>query len=243
MRFNAEGAVTDLGINGRRLPLASDRGGVYITDVRSGRRARLAAEALEGQGFTGRMKEMGLNGEVRYIGEDEFIRVRIDVEDTTGEDRPLTLSFCLPVEADGWRWDRDPRTSQTIQIGKEEFRLFPSNTKSGGTCFGAEQWASLLPFGALTDGKRLGLALATEANTPRLTRIELDETGFFSPRVFGRLQRRLDANCDKVEHRPRDNGVGCRDLPRGAGAWGRTVENTFRGEAESSAQARSAPSG
>jgi len=180
MRFNAEGAVTDLGINGRRLPLTSDRGGVYITDVRGGHRARLAAEELKGQSFTGRMKEMGLNGGVRYIGEDEFIRVRIDVEDTTGEDRPLTLSFCLPVEADGWRWDRDLRTSQTIQIEKEEFRLFPSNTKSGGTCFGAEQWASLLPFGALTDGKRLGLALATEANTPRLTRIELDETGFFS---------------------------------------------------------------
>ena len=46
--------------------------------------------------------------------------------------------------------EQDALCSQTIQIGEEEFRLFPSNTKSGGTCFGAEEWASLLPFGALT---------------------------------------------------------------------------------------------
>ena len=55
--------------------------------------------------------ELGLKLDATMVAHDDHIAVRGTVEDTTGEDRAITVYFSLLLDALGWTWFDDARVS------------------------------------------------------------------------------------------------------------------------------------
>ncbi len=88
------------------------------------------------------------------------------VIDTTGKDRAVTLSFCIPFDATGWMWHDDPETSRPIEGDK----LFDHLSDK---CAGVNDSASLYPFAVLSHGDR-AFVIAVPITPPRLPRFVYD---------------------------------------------------------------------
>lgn len=156
------------------LPLRDRTGGVYVMDVESEKQHRFVADDLENGVFSGRIASLHLRAKAAFTAEANFIRLAIDVEDERGRDRPLVVSFRLPIQAEGWPWDEDIRKTMPIQSGRE-YRVGPTKNYQG-----LAEWCSLYPWGCLADGSKLGLAVAIPPESPRIARIAYDEAGYLS---------------------------------------------------------------
>jgi hypothetical protein len=88
------------------------------------------------------------------------------VIDTTGNDRAVTLSFCIPFDATGWTWHDDPGTSRPIE-GDNPFADLSDK------CAGVGDSSSLYPFAVLSHGE-MAFVLAVPITPPRLPRFIYD---------------------------------------------------------------------
>jgi len=96
------------------------------------------------------------------LEEDGKASVLVDISDTTGRDRAVTLVYAVPVAPESLRWLHDPRSSQSVEPGREytnaaRFRV------AGGRL-------SRYPLAAVA-GNRTGTALGINMNSPAFYRI------------------------------------------------------------------------
>lgn len=87
----------------------------------------------------------------------------VEVRDTTGRDRALTLVYAVPVPAANLRWCDDPRRTVSVEPGREYARTVRYRAGSNGRL-------SLYPVGAVAAPDR-GVALGTDPTTPAFCRL------------------------------------------------------------------------
>ena len=116
---------------------------------------------------TASLADEGLNLSAQYIPHDRYIEVTAMVEDTTGRDRALDVSFGIPINATGWRWYDDIRTCRQV-TGEGDIYQHVVNAEKGG-------WLpnSMYHTSALVN-EELGIALAIPLSQPRVFHIAYD---------------------------------------------------------------------
>jgi hypothetical protein len=107
----------------------------------------------------------GFEIQVTYEAHDEFIAVRGEVRSLRAEDRAFTLTFALPVIAEGWRWWDDAHRRRLISEG-----IYENATSA---IFDGWLPISLYPYAGIEDG-RVGLALALPPDRPQLALLRYD---------------------------------------------------------------------
>lgn len=120
---------------------------------------------------------------VYQVGRD-LITVDGEIEDTSGKDRAVTVSFRLPLEASGWTWYNDIQNEQVIE---------------NGVCYGParllgrkdpmqRRTIALYPFSAMGN-EETALALAVPMDLPRAFRLCYDsDLGYFVNYEFALTQ-------------------------------------------------------
>jgi len=126
------------------------------------------------------MKEDGEDG-IAIVGKSDELQVEIDCEaralpnyvkfslqlvDTSGEDRAVTLRFQMPVQAEGWLWWDDVATSRVIEPEKRYVRY--QNEEKGNF---PVWW---YPLGAISQERGHGLTFAVPMDPPTLARVGYD---------------------------------------------------------------------
>ena len=127
------------------------------------------------------LTDLALELTTTHRAERDRIVVDGTIEDTSGKDRAVTVSFRLPIDTADWTWFDDIQNQQTIK---------------GNGCYGAarlldgadptqRRTISLYPFSAMGDA-RAALALAVPMDQPRVFRLCYDSRyGYFVNYEFG----------------------------------------------------------
>ena len=130
------------------------------------------------------LDDLSLRLETVYRAEPDMIIVDGEVEDTSGTDRAVTVSFRLPIDASGWTWFDDIQNDQVMEDGARygTARLLGEKDPT------QRRTIALYPFAALGNGAT-ALALAVPMDAPRAFRLCYDsERGFFVNYEFGLSQ-------------------------------------------------------
>lgn len=99
--------------------------------------------ASDSGGMTQTASASGLNLNARFTSVGTAIRVDATLTDTTGQDRPVEVSFRLPLDVVGWSWDNNFVSSSVIQDGVRYENLDYTIGKQG---------RSLYPFASVRNG-------------------------------------------------------------------------------------------
>ncbi len=125
--------------------------------------------------------DLSLRLRMIYQAGPDAITVDGEIEDTSGEDRAVTVSFRLPIEASGWRWYNDIQNEQAM----EDHLSYGSARLLDGEDPTQRRTISLYPFSAMGDGQT-ALALAVPMDRPRVFRLCYDARfGYFVNYEFG----------------------------------------------------------
>ncbi len=101
--------------------------GLMIRDWRTDENPRPVAGKLKRRGLALTQHQAyadGLSVSATYSTVGDRIRCRVTVKDSVAVDRPLTLYFALPLQAEGWTWWDDIRTKRTV-TGSSDFLYQP----------------------------------------------------------------------------------------------------------------------
>ena len=123
----------------------------------------------------------GLRLKTTYHARPDCIVVDGAVEDTSGSDRAIAVSFRLPLGGPGWTWFDDIRNEQDVEDGVRcgAARLLGAQDGAQRRTIG------LYPFASMGDGTA-ALALAVPMDMPRAFRLCYDPAlGFFVSYEFG----------------------------------------------------------
>lgn len=124
--------------------------------------------------FEGRKR--GIDVRATYQATADHIRIRCQLQDTTGRDRAISVAFRLPIDALGWTWHDDIHNSQRIEDGVRY---------GAARLLGPRRLISLYPFSAMGDN-RCALALAVPMDQPRVFRLCYDARfGYLVSYEFG----------------------------------------------------------
>jgi len=149
----------------------SQPGGFFFRDVGA------RSDFVQPAGFLQQQPD----GTWRYQGQDEGLKLRLtatfrvagraihidgELEDLTGKDRAITLYFSYPVNAIGWQWYDDQRTSRAIEP-RGKYGNFV------GSGVGANGLASRYPLACIS-GDNDAAAIALPLDVPRLCRLGFD---------------------------------------------------------------------
>ncbi|MBM3475684.1 MAG: hypothetical protein FJX75_20660 [Armatimonadetes bacterium] len=153
----ADVRVGDANVSPKETPLS----GLLIRDWRAGETVEVVEGAVRRDG--GALEQtaslaQGLQVNARYWSEGKRIRCRVRVRDEVEADRPLTLYFAVPVDAQGWTWWDDIQGRRTIADHGEYYNN-PSHTR--------EPRVSPYPFCCLSNEKT-ALSLAVPLEPPRI---------------------------------------------------------------------------
>ena len=127
------------------------------------------------------LRGLGLRLKAEYGARPDCIVVDGAVEDTSGSDRAIAVSFRLPIGGLGWTWFDDIQNEQDVEEGIRcgAARLLGAQDPTQRRTIG------LYPFAAMGDG-RSALALAVPMDMPRAFRLCYDPAlGFFVNYEFG----------------------------------------------------------
>jgi hypothetical protein len=116
--------------------------------------------------FEGEDKALGLSMSATYRSIGQAIRIDGTLRDLRGEDRSITLYFSYPLDAVGWSWQDDARTSRRIEPGGKYLNTDDCQV-------GANWRASRYPFACVT-GPRESIVLGAPVDVPRLWRFAYD---------------------------------------------------------------------
>jgi hypothetical protein len=104
----------------------------------------------------------GLQLDWKRIKRDGVTHVVADIADATGRDRAVTLVYAVPVAAQSLRWLHDPRTSRSVEPGREYMNA--GRFRVGGGRL------SRYPLAAVANDRR-GIALGIDMDWPAFYRI------------------------------------------------------------------------
>ncbi|MCX7598910.1 MAG: carbohydrate binding domain-containing protein, partial [Armatimonadetes bacterium] len=120
--------------------------------------------------------ESNLRLTATYQGRADHILVDAELEDTSGRDRAVTVSFRLPIQAQGWTWFDDIHNAQRIE---------PGILYGAGRLHSDRRVISLYPFACLGNEK-VALGLAAPMDWPRPFRLCYEAgKGFYVNYEFG----------------------------------------------------------
>ena len=130
------------------------------------------------------LPDAGLRLTVTYTATDH-IGIRVEVEDTRGEERALDILWGLPLDLtrdEAWRWWDDARHSRIIHprdIANPPAEPFPAGLSWTYEHVVSGVWdgwlpVSLYPYALVEDGHH-GLALAVSLDSPRLVKLAYDQ--------------------------------------------------------------------
>ena len=127
------------------------------------------------------LPDSALRVKTTYTAHPDLIVVDGEVEDTSSQDRAVTVSFRLPIDGIGWTWYDDTQNQQAIEEGVR----YGASRLMGGD---GRRSIALYPFAAMGDA-RSALALAVPMDMPRAFRLCFDpELGYFVNYEFGLSQ-------------------------------------------------------
>ncbi len=130
------------------------------------------------------LEDLALRIHATYAMNRDYIIVDGDIQDTSGRDRAVSLSFRLPVNGAGWTWFDD---LQNVQVVEEELR-YGSARLMGRDDPTQRRTIALYPFAAMADSQS-GLALAVPMDMPRAVRLcYAADLGFLVNYEFGLTQ-------------------------------------------------------
>jgi hypothetical protein len=130
------------------------------------------------------LSDLSLRLSVTYEAGPSSITVDGEIEDTSGQDRAVTVSFRLPIDASGWKWYNDIQNEQVIQ---NDMQYGPARLLDGRDPT-QRRTIALYPFSAMGSGET-ALALAVSMDQPRVFRLCYDyELGYFINYEFGLTQ-------------------------------------------------------
>ncbi|MBN2312745.1 MAG: hypothetical protein JXM79_02380 [Sedimentisphaerales bacterium] len=128
--------------------------------------------------------KLSLRLKTMYQAGPDIITVDGEIEDTSGRDRAVTVSFRLPIDALGWNWYNDIQNTQTIE---DDMRYGAARLLDGKDPT-QRRTIALYPFSAIGNGET-ALALAVPMDQPRVFRLCYDcELGYFVNYEFGLTQ-------------------------------------------------------
>ncbi|MEJ2704247.1 MAG: hypothetical protein P8Z79_17565 [Sedimentisphaerales bacterium] len=127
---------------------------------------------------------LSLQLKMEYQAGPDMITVDGEIEDTSGRDRAVALSFRLPIDASGWKWFNDIQNEQIIESNVQygSARLFDGKDPT------QRRMIALYPFSAMGD-EETALALGVPMDQPRAFRLCYDARfGYFISYEFGLSQ-------------------------------------------------------
>ena len=139
---------------------------VQLVDVFGTRKPAVlsGSVASDSGGLTETASASGLSLSARYTSVGTAIRVDATLTDTTGQDRPVELSYRLPLDVPGWTWEQNLVTSVPIVDGTRYENLDPN--------FGSHTY-SMYPFATVRNGAAAAFSMAIPAS-PRMHRFTYD---------------------------------------------------------------------
>ena len=190
VRLSEDGSLKMLSASGRNL-LPGDLGQFYpvsICDVTQGEQFVPAKGSTVAQSPNTVLQQATLAGlslslAVRCEATDELVKVKLSVQDTSGDDRGLLVRFALPIPAKGWRWwddmesTRELGTSGTYERsrGIREFAALPEWRDKPALRLGSH----CVNFCNVITGP-VGLCYAVPLDEPRIFRTGYDaDRGLF----------------------------------------------------------------
>ena len=87
----------------------------------------------------------------------------VTITDTKAQDRAVTLIYSIPLSQGNWRWLHDPRTSMSLEDGREYMNITTFQAGANGRL-------SRYPLGAITNESK-GKAIAIDMSSPAFYRI------------------------------------------------------------------------
>lgn len=139
-------------------------GDLELEEYPPGERVRLPGRLTatpEGASFAAEDPQAQLRLHATFQAEAEAIRVEGRLEDTSDRERAVTLTFALPVAAEGWRWWDDLNRSR--RMGRE-------GVYENWQLWGAGHLVSRYPL-ACVDQDGMALALAVPPEAPAVFRL------------------------------------------------------------------------
>lgn len=155
--------------DGLRLLLAEEGVSVSIpeTSFASSLGGFLVRDVATNSGFFNvdgwRCDPLGIQVKADYMPQKDHIEVRGRVIDLRNQDRAVTVVFALPVDAKGWTWGDDPRSSRVID-GKSDYVNLTS------VPCGSTGGMSLYPLAAIS-GVNVGLGIAIDQRNAAVYRV------------------------------------------------------------------------
>lgn len=145
--------------------------GMVCADAQPGRAEWRVKDAAAGTEFVGAVEGGAVPGldlslEVWEDMERAAPAFQCTITDARGENRAVTLVFCVPLDAAGWTWWHDPNRSEPVS-GTEPFQ----NLTSG--YYDAVLMASRYPIAVMDDGTE-AICLAVPAKPGRAVRFLYD---------------------------------------------------------------------
>ncbi len=107
---------------------------------------------------------LGLKLDVTASQEEETTFFDVELSDTTGQDRAITLVYCMPVSRTDLRWLRDPRRQEVVASPREYCETLHRPS------VGANGQLSQYPLGAVSNDTA-GTALGIDMRRPAFFRI------------------------------------------------------------------------
>jgi hypothetical protein len=165
--FNEKAAVTSVSSGGQEVGGAY-AGGFFARDVAVNSaltplNGRVKPRNGGGADFTGTFGDLRLGFQARITLEGNELFVDAQLRDAAKEDRAVTLYFCLPLEAMGWKWGKDIREAEAITTGREYSGLVPVSVGATGSL-------SLYPFSTVWNGQH-ALGIANQQDWPSVFRL------------------------------------------------------------------------
>jgi hypothetical protein len=108
----------------------------------------------------------GLDFQATYRGSADRITIDARISSTTAADRPLEVSYTLPINAVGWSWDDYARRSRTIRAGLRYSYETEWNVQS----------MSRYPWNTIHD-RRSAVSMGVPLAMPRVERVRYDSDG------------------------------------------------------------------
>jgi len=134
-----------------------------------------------GAELTSNLADMSLGLRAVYTAGPNSITVDAEIEDTSGQDRAVAVSFRLPIDASGWTWYDDIQNEEII---RDDMR-YGSGRLLDGKDPTQRRTVALYPFSAMGD-EDVALALAVPIDQPRVFRLCYDPNlGYFLNYEFG----------------------------------------------------------
>ena len=121
-------------------------------------------------GITQTVTKDGIDFEFKYVPRGQYIEVSGHIQDKTGADRAINLSFNLPVNSVGWFWYDDVATRREISLNKLYENTYPiGNIKKQNT----------YPFTCVGNDSQ-GLSIGIPMAEPRMYHIGYNsQNGYF----------------------------------------------------------------